>query len=222
MFPEYLPDLDVFMCPSWIGGADVLETWDRGKTVSPYWTNVPGFSGNDMLELCEPVVEPYYYYGHALTGQMFVVEQDFDDFETAILGYVAGLADEFLTNGPAGATAFADDDWEFEDESGTPLTVHDYTTSFRLREGIERFFITDINNAGASVEAQSEIVMMHDAVSEESTHFNHVPGGSNVLYLDGHVDFIKWVANGEITNPFPVNGAGILLHEVPEILEEAK
>ncbi len=22
--------------------------------------------------------------------------------------------------------------------------------------------------------------------------FNHVPGGSNVLYLDGHVDFVRY------------------------------
>ena len=23
-------------------------------------------------------------------------------------------------------------------------------------------------------------------------HFNHVPGGANVLYMDGHVEFLKW------------------------------
>ena len=33
----------------------------------------------------------------------------------------------------------------------------------RLREGIERFLITDINNPEASQRAQSEIVVMFDA-----------------------------------------------------------
>ena len=25
--------------------------------------------------------------------------------------------------------------------------------------------------------------------------FNHVPGGSNVLYMDGHVEFLKYGSN---------------------------
>jgi prepilin-type processing-associated H-X9-DG protein len=25
--------------------------------------------------------------------------------------------------------------------------------------------------------------------------FNHIPGGSNVLYMDGHVDFQKYPSN---------------------------
>jgi prepilin-type processing-associated H-X9-DG protein len=26
--------------------------------------------------------------------------------------------------------------------------------------------------------------------------FNHVPGGSNVLYMDGHVEFLKYQGDG--------------------------
>jgi prepilin-type processing-associated H-X9-DG protein len=32
--------------------------------------------------------------------------------------------------------------------------------------------------------------------------FNHVPGGSNVLFMDGHVEFIRYAEMGA----FPVNG----------------
>ena len=64
---------------------------------------------------------------------------------------------------------------------------------YRLREGLERFFITDINNIGASVEAQSTLVVMWDIISSvpggAGNQFNHVPGGMNILYMDGHVDF---------------------------------
>ncbi len=79
----------------------------------------------------------------------------------------------------------------------------------RLREGIERFFITDINNPAAGAEAQSSIAVMFDSWSPGSqaqaeghgvwardaasiANFNHVPGGSNVLYMDGHVSFVRY------------------------------
>ena len=63
---------------------------------------------------------------------------------------------------------------------------------FRLREGIERALITDINNPGASSRAQSNIFVMWDITSTIAADYNHVPGGSNVLYLDGHVDFLRY------------------------------
>ena len=66
------------------------------------------------------------------------------------------------------------------------------STIFRLREGIERFLITDINNPGASAVAQTEVWIYWDHVSTIPSGFAHVPGGSNVLYLDGHVVFLKW------------------------------
>jgi len=65
-------------------------------------------------------------------------------------------------------------------------------TVYRLREGIERFTITDINNPAAAATAQSEIFVMHDWLSAEAADFNHVPGGCNVLYMDGHVAFVRY------------------------------
>ena len=105
------------------------------------------------------------------------------------------------------------------DDDGSPLPEN-YP---RLRDGIERFFITDINNPAAGAEAQSSIAMMWDAwsmmaeapegwdvVEEGGTtqNFNHIPGGSNVLFMDGHVEFIRfdsdypieWLDEGEYPN----------------------
>jgi prepilin-type N-terminal cleavage/methylation domain-containing protein/prepilin-type processing-associated H-X9-DG protein len=73
----------------------------------------------------------------------------------------------------------------------------------RLKEGIERFLITDINNPAGAAKAQTEIVVMFDAWSHRGALgeyyqedgialFNHIPGGSNVLYMDGHVEFVKY------------------------------
>jgi prepilin-type N-terminal cleavage/methylation domain-containing protein/prepilin-type processing-associated H-X9-DG protein len=78
------------------------------------------------------------------------------------------------------------------DDTTLPYGVGDSDRVYRLREGIERFLITDINNPGASARAQSEIFVMWDITSTVASGFNHVPGGSNVLYLDGHVSFIRY------------------------------
>jgi len=89
------------------------------------------------------------------------------------------------------------------------------STVFRLREGISRFFITDINNPAAAAASDSSLPVLLDGfanahMADESgggnnyvqsvETFNHVPGGSNVLYADGHVEWIKYkqsVVGGE-------------------------
>ncbi len=65
-------------------------------------------------------------------------------------------------------------------------------TIYRMREGIERFMITDINNPGASAMAQSDLAMVYDSVGTTVAEFSHVPGGANVAFMDGHVEFIKY------------------------------
>ena len=71
-------------------------------------------------------------------------------------------------------------------------------TLHKMREGIERFMITDINNPAGSAQGQSEIVAMWDSTrsftnnsGQRTSNFNHIPGGANVLYMDGHVEFAK-------------------------------
>jgi prepilin-type processing-associated H-X9-DG protein len=75
-------------------------------------------------------------------------------------------------------------------------------TAYRIREGIERFFITDINNPAASSKAQSEIAIQWDQVVATSQNFNHVPGGANVLYMDGHVEFLRYPSKHPINRAF--------------------
>ncbi len=119
-------------------------------------------------------------------------------------GHVAGqkgLRDTWMT-GPwigAGHT--------LNDTGGTlnPVWQH------RVRDGIERFFITDINNPAAGAAAQSEIVIMQDTIGYERQQyfegpgimsFNHSPSGSNILYMDGHVNFVRL----EAEPPMLLNG----------------
>jgi len=70
-------------------------------------------------------------------------------------------------------------------------------TIYRLKEGNERFMITDVNNPQTSAMAQSTLFAMMDAYGnygEAIAYFNHVPGGCNVLFMDGHVEWIPYVA----------------------------
>ena len=93
-------------------------------------------------------------------------------------------------------------------------------TVFRLREGIERFLITDINNPGATAKAQSTLPVMWDTfgtsaklgdLSKDNAAgtavFNHIPGGSNVLYMDGHAEFVRY------PGVFPIMDDDFLLKE---------
>ncbi len=85
---------------------------------------------------------------------------------------------------------------------GAPYGNGGGSTVYRLKDGIERFLITDINNAGAANTSQSSLFVMFDQLSTNPSMFNHVPGGSNVLYMDGHVEFLKYQKLG----PAPTNG----------------
>src|SRR5690606_38196571 len=65
-------------------------------------------------------------------------------------------------------------------------------TIYPLREGIERFMITDINNAGSGARAQSEIPAFFDQIEigagqSHALKYHHAPGGANTLFMDGHV-----------------------------------
>ncbi|NLO33785.1 MAG: hypothetical protein GX117_10595, partial [Candidatus Hydrogenedentes bacterium] len=57
------------------------------------------------------------------------------------------------------------------------------------------FMITDVNNPQTSAMAQSNLFTMMDLFGNYGAivFFNHVPGGCNVLFMDGHVDWIPYV-----------------------------
>ncbi|MBW7864094.1 MAG: DUF1559 domain-containing protein [Candidatus Hydrogenedens sp.] len=85
------------------------------------------------------------------------------------------------------------------------------STVYRLREGVERFLITDINNPGASAQAQSSVPVMFDQVATAIDSYNHVPGGSNILFMDGHVTFERYEAMGDVLpNKLLANSLGIM------------
>lgn len=218
VYPEYLNDFQVLICPSspWADSATAL--WDEGKNPSSTWAeaeeeghmilNGLPTTHNGIVEPCEVSEHPYVYMGWAIDPGWFASDQDFADFESALEIKVEEITDPGNTRETA--IAAADEDWD--------VAMPAADVAYRLREGIERFLITDINNPAATARAQSTLPIFWDEISgDEASHFNHVPGGCNVLYLDGHVEFLRFGPDRSIFNQgnrFPVNGGGIILHEV--------
>lgn len=190
IYPEYLADPAILVCPS-----DALDTPEtlQGDD-GTYLIGIPRYDGG----LAHRADASYAYWG-------WLFDQVGDDDPASTLGTFAPYFNR-TPDTPAPAQfmeilnylnnrVFALDrvdpvDGDIPVAAG--LGNGNSDTVYRVREGIERILITDINNPGASAKAQSEIWIMHDAVSPVIKNFNHVPGGANVLYLDGHAEFVKY------------------------------
>lgn len=187
IYPEYLTDVDVLICPS-----------DTGTEAFYMRDPVTG-----EVDVCNIAAQSYLYLAWAIDvkGKLLANTTDENDTQinkdtifgfmtpdgmAAMLSIAAGYS-AWLANGDA--TFFSSD-----------LKGNGNTMAWRLREGIERFYITDINNPAASAKAQSEIFVMCDDISAaEIQYFNHVPGGGNVLYMDGHVAFVRYPGESPVS-----------------------
>ena len=200
--PEYLSDLGVLFCPSDIeSSAKFLEgsVEDGGWLFPDSGTlnldQVDGFGPACMLN---PTGRPlqtsdrsYIYLGWLITENAWLipVADQMGQPASLFLAYLLNLNPAF-----GGSLDRVDDDLGFTHPGNAKINPGETFTARRLREGIERFLITDINNSAGSTKGQSEIALMWDVVSVTASQFNHVPGGANVLYLDGHVAFSRYTA----------------------------
>jgi len=177
VFPEYLTDVHILACPS---DSDGTTEIDRGR-----WK-----TGGDPKGPTNPCLFDslsYIYLGWVFRPAVMVDPATGDASPAFLQAF-----EQQLRTGPIENLSSS---WNFLDDNGADQKVH------RLRDGIERFLITNINQPAASVVAESEIPIMFDRVSLLPTDFNHVPGGANVLYMDGHVKFVRYPSD------FPCNRA---------------
>lgn len=62
---------------------------------------------------------------------------------------------------------------------------------FPLKEGVERFLITDINGPASSISYQSAIPVLVEIVTWKYKRSAATFKGTNVLFMDGHVEFCE-------------------------------
>jgi prepilin-type N-terminal cleavage/methylation domain-containing protein/prepilin-type processing-associated H-X9-DG protein len=192
VYPEYLTDPGILICPS---DADGLATADDN-----WYHKRP--DGTRYFDPCAMSSVSYYYMGWALAPRHYLLPggggdnaenpRANRDWDESLIGALLGLFGEVAVGARQPAELY-DADFTFNSVArGEDFTI------YRLREGIERFFITDINNPAASARAQSDLAVMYDMVQSPTrpgnrhVSFNHIPGGGNVLYMDGHVQFLRY------------------------------
>lgn len=200
LYPEYLTDVMVNICPSDADGQGYVEGGGWHVDDDPTLPILP----------CKIGTRSYIYNAWVTTEEAYLMPNADPQGGTAtdLPGLIGeGIIDNNFVNGiiaiataavvapmtalGGGATLEEADAAAFA-AVNVDMEITGKPDALRLREGIERFLITDINNPGASAKAQSEIVIQYDGIEADTSDYNHVPGGANALYLDGHVEFIKY------------------------------
>ncbi len=188
-YPEYLSDMNILQCPS----AAVNE---------------PGnfHYNNDIANPVDPCAVAdmsYIYLGWAILGDLVSAPGTDPNAMTPTLNENARtiMTQKLALDRPGNPAAY-DEDITYQDQYEGNVEK----TLYRFREGIERFLITDINNPSASNKAQSTLPVCWDQISVDpnGSGFNHVPGGCNVLYMDGHVEFLKYPSDYPVNRAFAV------------------
>ncbi len=213
VYPEYLTDFGIVFCPS-----DPLDGLENHISADGDIT-LPLVLEGDRQEGVEAIDASYRYLSYVfdqigegapavdITALAAAVElaglnpipEEFTEGPEQLL---SALTDLFTSAAPniieldrGGLLDAVDADRQVAQGVGNG----DSDKVFRLREGIERFLITDINNPAASAQAQSDVFVMWDNTATSVETFNHVPGGANVLYFDGHVEFLRYPGPAPIT-----------------------
>jgi prepilin-type N-terminal cleavage/methylation domain-containing protein/prepilin-type processing-associated H-X9-DG protein len=194
MYPEYLTDVKVVICPSDPDGSREYEGGRYNFFHDPeQGINPCRFADGSYFYLGWAVPDTALYTDPALRNDEAISAANLTTYiSTDALGALASITGAFPVADPDNPGVLDSDV-----SSGN-------ATFYRLREGIERFFISDINNAAASNVAQSEMWIMADSFGMDVQQYNHVPGGGNVLYMDGHVEFNKYPSDTPITRAFAV------------------
>jgi len=235
LYPEYLTDLNIMFCPSsraasrkddYMKEPDCLWCNDFTGQIDPLWIKffMGDYNGCYWYHAwagCENIGTQLTY----TAGVMWMEPEEgwgelgptIASFDRDMDIYADGLAEEVENYmGPEIQALWVAAGF---DPASFPTTVVGNgggNTIYRLREGIERFMITDINNPAGSAMAQSELAIMNDVIQLEEAWglyygestgaivFNHVPGGGNVLYMDGHVEWQRYPQMEPPVNPISV------------------
>ena len=218
VYPEYLTDLNLIVCPSAINASDLPNYWkcDNPAVINQWCKPAsdpqhpgiePGAIGNNSLQ-------SYYYLAWMIENDhLFASITSGLRYAGANVPSAGGnmngadyawLDNDFTLN----ATQMADLQNDISSYPALEGVTLDKTLIaqgnagsnrfMRLKEGIERFLITDINNPASSARAQSNIAILWDRIKggardpRHADRFSHPPGGANALYLDGHVEYRRY------------------------------
>ncbi|MFM1919390.1 MAG: hypothetical protein RLZZ303_1024 [Candidatus Hydrogenedentota bacterium] len=226
VYPEYMTDLNIIFCPS-DALADTGEFF--GEDGEWMWEETPGnwvvevdrIDGDDRRGRWSRIASSglksetgdlsYNYLGWAVRDHAWSVPPTWSNSDISVPTSFLGAVYSWTVFEPrqqggditTNITEFNDNDFQFTHVGNSEIPAGTLLNGYRFREGIERFFITDINNPAAAAQAQSDIAVIWDETGPAIEAFNHVPGGANVLYLDGHVEYQRYTLcpTCDVNNP---------------------
>jgi prepilin-type N-terminal cleavage/methylation domain-containing protein/prepilin-type processing-associated H-X9-DG protein len=236
LYPEYAPDGKVYLCPSnpTPPSASANESGMTSIRVHPDWANdaaitAAGISISNVPVAVLSAAQQLVANGGTYTCNNWSPNTGIGcvmkagEYSYVYWGYTMPFKD--MVADPAVMRAIGgmqDNAQSVNDENGNTIrltlaranqiincnTPAGVKQMIPLREGVERFLITDINNPGQANIAQSQTPVIWDtARGNQSPHpssvmplgtvfsqgrFMHVPGGANVGFMDGHVEFGRY------------------------------
>ncbi len=200
MYPDYIDEFKILKCPGsslLLPDGDIAD-WYSDMTFSrefiePQLETVP----NNEIPLRRllqrgPLPDPecvtnqmYSYMPYAVFTEEDAIylwnELDWRmwRFDTGFLKSNLNLTDEIRRD--------TDDPYEFQ------FGLGGRDVYYRLRYNVGKMFITDINNPGVDAIPDTQIPVLYDSISDQGRMTqNHPELGGNVLFLDGHAEFVHY------------------------------
>ena len=216
LFPEYLDSLEVLFCPS-----DVEDPADFVGAPGQGWKNQDGSLNCDIVNgtiqtLLPPPGFPNWPFPSphsdpnspaynpdkagvtvpmAPPSDVSYIYTGWGFARPEVLSPVGSL---LLAYGEAVADGKVDRDLSFLHAGNALIAAGTEVTIYRLRDGMSRFFITDVADPSASAVAESRIPVLWDNFGSKIYWHNHFGPGVNVLYMDGHVEFMPFEPEDEV------------------------
>ena len=224
LYPDYLTELNVTICPSDSRAREFIGVLDLN-----FGSFVDDAIDAGATSLCIDALlslgVSYTYASHLTTSSSqlkdIIKSRVLIAIDESIRGNAEFIAAAEMQNQGCPRKQFVSYGWLGEkDIPGNPT----YQAGFgkvdddggpmpegylRLRRGVERFLITDINSPASRTASESAVPVLLDTwaantpVLGGTARFNHIPGGSNVLYLDGHVEFVTLGSRFPVANSAP-------------------
>lgn len=183
IYPEYLDDHRVILCPSDSEYTHWLSLDAMTRPVHPSWHSVPNTPVTEKDRYVHFADYSYVYWG-------FLVPPDLVADLPGMLAVGSALDNQPCVGCVTYATREADLEVTFPD-TGAVETLP------RLKDGCERFLISDINNPEADKHGTSGIPIIWDTVRTQNgrpyaNEVNHLPLAAHVLFMDGHVEWVRY------------------------------
>ena len=199
MYPDYLTDVSVLFCPS-DGNAQALLKTDPWSV---------GDAEETSIAPCKIAPVSYTYLPWVFLPEVYLADPATFNSRPPIAGLLhADFVEKVSAAVQQMAAACESCDFDvFDQDIVVDAELEDVAVR-RLREGVERYFITDINGPAASSRGQGDFPVMYDAFDIDSIRYgppasHHTPMGANVLFMDGHVEFIRFPSEFPVCTTWP-------------------